>query len=81
MDRLESSGELINNIYQRAGGWTTRHLVKAFYFDDVLDIFNFERRVCAARGSGVLPRKNLTVLQGNVKWKFPVKFEITKFCR
>ena len=28
----------------------------------------------------VLPRKTLTVLQGNVKWKLPVRFKITKFC-
>ena len=30
----------------------TRHLVKAFCFDDGLDVLDFERRVCAAHGSG-----------------------------
>ena len=28
----------------------------------------------------VLPRKNLTVLRGNIKWKLLVRFGITKFC-
>ena len=30
----------------------TRHLVKAFCFDDGLDILDFERRVSVAHGSG-----------------------------
>ena len=51
MDRLEGSWELIDNSDQRAGWWRTRHLVKAFCFDDGLDILDFERRVCAAHGS------------------------------
>ena len=29
----------------------------------------------------VLPWKTLTVLRGNIKWKLPVRFGITKFCQ
>ena len=64
MDHLEGSGELIDNIDQRAELWTTRHLVKAFCFEDGLNILDFEQCVCAAHGSGGFTSEDFDVSEG-----------------